>query len=542
MGTIKSLTAQEIVEHIQSLEDRSDRCYEGLELLDRNSWNVGVWASLVQAAVYVESQIPREAYGGKSHLIMLLNLSRIMPIMCGWCKTYGNSRTAPISQFRWSRARQLATYAAFAVAGRYPPFCVTFPAWHRDLMSAETFEPNGVTFFSSGDRMERRVSAYQKGIGPGNIPAPTVPRVPDMEALILEAMETIRNGALEIHYPRPDRLLRVLNETYQSRLAGAFRRYEGIPLGGFSLRDFRTVYASLTAIATAHEHLSFRWLLGRRYPIESIVINHPRQQWVDLLSGLSEIAPDIVDAIISDMTLGASRVLDLLVHPFVALDDDGRRLGVLPHFVLASNAEENMLRTCSNIRPRFYNAASALKEAEMREELDSLLSPFRLSGPAKLRGDLPDIDLLVEDVETSTVAICELKWGRKPYSVIEHLSRDAELFKGTTQLQMIQTFLSEHTDFLRERGLLGRNLVEYRRVEYLLVARDHMKWIPPDGQRAIVSFNPFKSMLEKDDLAAALDRLLSYDWLPVEGKDFRVEFKDDTVNGVTMRSESFFPM
>ena len=79
-------------------------------------------------------------------------------------------------------------------------------------------------------------------------------------------------------------------------------------------------------------------------------------------------------------------------------------------------------------------------------------------------------------------------------------------------------------------------------MEYLLVARDHMKWIPPDGQRAIVSFNPFKSMLEKANLAAGLDQILSYDWLPVEGKDFRVEFKDDTVNGVTMRSESFFPM
>lgn len=409
-------------------------------------------------------------------------------------------------------------------------------------MSAEIFEPNGVAFFSSGDRMERRVSAYQKGMGPGNAPAPSVPRVPDMEVLILEALKTIRNGALEIRYPQPVRLLRVLNETYQDRLAGAFRRYEGIPLGGFSLREFRAVYASLTAIASAHEHLSFRWSLGRRYPLESIVLNHTRQQWVDSLSGLSGIAADTVDAIISDMTLGASRLLDLMVHPFVALDDDGRRLGVLPHFVLASNAEENILRTCSNIRPRFYNAASVLKEAEMREELDYVISPFRLAGPAKLRGDLPDIDLLVEDVETSTVAICELKWGRKPYSVIEHLSRNAELVKGTRQLQVIQTFLSEHTDFLRERGLLGRNLAEYRRVEYLLVARDHMKWIPPDGQRAIVSFNPFKSMLEKANLAAGLDQILSYDWLPVEGKDFRVEFKDDTVNGVTMRSESFFPM
>ncbi len=400
MGTIKSLTSSEIVEHIQSLEDRSDRCYEGLELLERNSWNVGAWAGLVQAAAHVESQIPREAYGGKSHLVTLLNLSRIIPIVCGWCRLYGSQSTAPISQFRWSWARRLATGTAFALAARYSPFCATFPAWHRDLLLAETFEPNGVTFSFSGDRMERRVSAYQKGMGPGNAPATTVPRLPDMEALILEAMETIRSGALEIQYPQPVRLLRLLNETYRDRLAGAFRRYEGIPLGGFSLRDFRTVYASLTAMASAHEHLSFRWSLGRRYPLESIVLNYTRRHWVDLLSELSGVIPDIVDAIITDMTLGASRLMDLMVHPFVALDDDARRLGVLPHFVLASNAEENILRTCSNIRPRFYDAASAAKEDEMRDELNSLASPFRLSGPAKLRGDLPDIDLVVEDTET----------------------------------------------------------------------------------------------------------------------------------------------
>jgi len=35
---------------------------------------------------------------------------------------------------------------------------------------------------------------------------------------------------------------------------------------------------------------------------------------------------------------------------------------------------------------------------------------------------------------------------------------------------------------------------------------------------------------------------MSYDWLPVEGRDFGVEFEDDTVNGVAMRSESFFPV
>jgi hypothetical protein len=91
----------------------------------------------------------------------------------------------------------------------------------------------------------------------------------------------------------------------------------------------------------------------------------------------------------------------------------------------------------------------------------------------------------VEDAKTSTVAICELKWGRKPYSVIDHISRDAELVKGTRQLQMIQTFPSEHPDFLRVRGFLQKTMTEYRRVEYLLIARDHFKWIPSNERRQI---------------------------------------------------------
>src|SRR5208283_3444640 len=172
----------------------------------------------------------------------------------------------------------------------YSPFCATFPAWHRDLVSAELFGPDGVTFFSLDDTTGRRISAYQKSIGPGNTPAPTVPRLPEMETLIVEVMGTIRGGALEINYPRPGRLLRHLNETYENRLATAFRRYEGIPLGQYSLKDFRAVYAALSAVAGAHEHISFRWSLGRRYPLESIVLNYTRQSWIDLQSGLSAVA------------------------------------------------------------------------------------------------------------------------------------------------------------------------------------------------------------------------------------------------------------
>jgi len=255
---------------------------------------------------------------------------------------------------------------------------------------------------------------------------------------------------------------------------------------------------------------------------------------------LSSISADTVSTILDDLSLGATRLADMLVHPFVALDYENRQLSVLPHFVLLSNSEDNILRTCSMIRPRFYNATSAEKENEMREGLCSLTSPFKLNGPIKLpRGDLPDIDLLVEDIGTGTVAICELKWGRKPYLASEFVSRNAELVKGWDQLRMIQEFVQGNPQFLRDRGFLSRSLGDYTRVNYLLVARDHLMWIPPSWGRAIVAFNPFKAMLQKADLSAGLGQLLSYEWLPVEGKDFKVVVESMTLNGVTLRDEVF---
>jgi hypothetical protein len=328
---------------------------------------------------------------------------------------------------------------------------------------------------------------------------------------------------------------------YQDRLGSAFRRYEGITLGRYCLKGFRTVYAALLSVAAAHEHICYRWSLGRKFPFGSAVIHYARTHWVSLLSELSLTDAEIVSAIIDDLTLGATRLSDLMVHPFVSLDEDKRRLGLSPHFVLASNSEENILRTCSLVRPRFHNAASAEKEQEMREELSSERSPFNLRGPIWLRGDLPDIDLLVEDPQSSTVAICELKWGRKPYFVTERRSRDVELKRGADQLAMIQKFPRSDPSFLQKRGLVKDRLDEYRRVEYLLVARDHLMWIPPSDARAIVGFNPFQAMLKRPDLAVGLTKLLSYEWLPVEGKDFTVATESSTVNGVTIRSETFYP-
>jgi hypothetical protein len=81
---------------------------------------------------------------------------------------------------------------------------------------------------------------------------------------------------------------------------------------------------------------------------------------------------------------------------------------------------------------------------------------------------LPDgsteIDVLIEDVISSTVFLGELKWIRKPAKALERISREEDLFKGVHQLELIRDYGRQHPNFLLDRGKLSKPLDAYDKV------------------------------------------------------------------------------
>lgn len=63
----------------------------------------------------------------------------------------------------------------------------------------------------------------------------------------------------------------------------------------------------------------------------------------------------------------------------------------------------------------------------------------------------------------------------------------------------------------------------------------------PCDQIATVQFDAFvRVMTRSDDLRGAMDELLQYEWLPVEGANFAVRLESAAVNGVSIESEVFY--
>jgi hypothetical protein len=74
-----------------------------------------------------------------------------------------------------------------------------------------------------------------------------------------------------------------------------------------------------------------------------------------------------------------------------------------------------------------------------------------------------------------------------------------------------------------------------------LIARDHWRWVEPRDGIAIVEFEAvLRALRRAEDLRSAANELFTYDWLPVDGREFFVRHDRATVNGVSIESEVFY--
>lgn len=248
--------------------------------------------------------------------------------------------------------------------------------------------------------------------------------------------------------------------------------------------------------------------------------------------------------IIEDLTFGEHKPVDLHQELFVRLTQEGHIRGVLPHFVLSTRMDENLLRTLSRNDQDLYNKISTFKEQELIEDARiALSSKFSVSGPFDLPKEArTNLDLVVVDEPSSVLLLAELKWIRKPAFIKERIRADEEFLHGLEQLQKVRAFLQANPEYLKTRHAVARNFDEYA-VHFGLVGLEHLVWSDTGPRQFIVEYDTLKKeLLEASSLDIAISRLKSYDWLPIEGSDFELRFESAAVNGVTIEGQSFFTL
>jgi hypothetical protein len=546
MISLKKDATRDTVDSISRIETVADAHYKALRLLNLPK-NISIWGLLVGGIKLIEEEISARGDDTFDLTATLLNVSRFLPVGIKWMHRDGKPVATLVSR-QWSAGLSILVDEAIAMANEYSAFLTRFPMWHQQRYAAELISPAAVRFTALASERGKQVSAFQKGFRPKEGPyrwqrPPKPPQTPRVQELFQHVFDLCKqDGHLGFSYQDPWDLWRELEREYYVRVEAMFRRKDTLSLGLYTLGEFKKFYSAFLAVCAAHEFLCFSWAKNyASYPFDSAVLVRSRSNWVATLAFLNHLRPDRCEAMISDLTFDLSRSVDLHIHPFVALDSSGKTLAVAPQFPLHSRADENILRVSSMVRPKEFDVSSLSKEGEMLAGLTKACSRYTPQGPISLPKPIPDIDLLLSDERSSTVLLVEMKWIRKTVRPVEIKDRDAEVLKGINQLQQIQGFLLEHPEHLSESGRLPKPMNEYKNVRYFLVARDHWLWVEPNDRIAIVEYEEFlASVLRSTNLLSAINELLSYEWLPVLGRDFTIKYDRATVDGVSLESEVYY--
>ena len=546
MAYLKKEAPADVLEILHQAEAQADECWRVLQIMQKPS-NLAIWALLTGAVGMVEREQAKRDSNTPHFDAMLLNVGRLLAIGVKWAIRHGQPAALPLDR-SWTHELAAAVDQAISLAKPYSHFEVCFQGFHKDRSAVEVVSPTDLRFTTPGGERDRQVSAYQKGLLPreGRFAGQRAAQQPQSPR-VREAAERVLRGCLQtsarsFEYGDPWDLWRKLLPEYTERVNALARRADSLSLGDYRLDEFNRFYVALISVCAAHEFLCFRFgQISGVYPIESAVMVRSASQWTDVLSALSGVAPAKCQVMVSDLTFSVTQSVDLHVHPLIPCDGANGTLALVPPFPLHSRHDENILRVCSQRRPQVYDVASLEKQSEMLAAARAAGARYGVDGPIRLPSPNPDIDLIALAESCSTVIIAELKWIRKSVRPAEIADRDAEVLKGVGQLETIRKFLQENPEHLFAIGRLPRRLDEYEHVHYLLVARDHWCWVEPHDAIAIVEFEAFaRAFGRASNLLEAVRDLLTYDWLPVEGRDFTIRYDRATVNGISIESQVFY--
>jgi hypothetical protein len=546
---LKSDASPKVVALVKEIEDRCEKWAANLALVSDFPHDTAVWGILTQIIDLIEQQIKQFGHGSQQQREAMINLGRAGARLLN--EISAMKLTNSDSWLRWTSGLRESSRQAVLTSHNCENFEGCFITWHQNRRAVEVLSTNRLRFsIPQPSQMDRRIQAHQQGRRipgwPSTVDNPVDKSFVD-DSDVYRLVEQLcgkvtLEGALAIRYPDDSELLTLLRDIHYEKLGRAFRRNPAFDLGGYDLAAFRQFFAVLESICAVHEYICDFW--GKRcgrYPFESAVIVKPVSEWIRIVKNLCSLNENQIRLMLSDLTFGRIRALDIYIHPFVP-SHDSDRLFLIPHFIMNSRPEENILRVCSYARRGYYQPISNAKEEEMRESIKTVC-PGRYSvfGPLKLPDPkLPDIDIIIKDSLASHLLIGELKWLRKPTRVIDHEEKSAELEDGFRQLRAIRSFLERSPRYLRERGILESKDGDPK-LSFAVIARDYLRYSEQADDSWLAEFDAVAWTLGRSlNLTECVSKLQAFEWLPVEGRDFTAQFDSSILEGVTIESEAFY--
>ena len=319
---------------------------------------------------------------------------------------------------------------------------------------------------------------------------------------------------------------------FANRLANAIvfpsRSPADAKCGGYSLGDYLIFWSKLVEFTLTHT-LYCAWSGLEGHAWGSVVMQCRKGDLLRDLKLPSLLSSSKALRIVEDITYDVDLVRpDVRSQPLFPAASDC--LLIAPQLILTTNWEPCILRLWAKKYGDCYGGEIASQKGLLARELEAQVRSrgFRTCSLRRLRKEgriLTDVDVAAFDVNSSVLALFEVKWVIDVDSVREVRDADVELEKGTQQLEEAKEFILG--DWERARNQLfsaGNDLSQPKKTYTFLIPSGHVGSNALPDEPPIVPYELARKLLselpEDLDLENVCKRLTEEIRKPREGQHY----------------------
>ncbi len=350
---------------------------------------------------------------------------------------------------------------------------------------------------------------------------------------------------------------RMVSDTIKSMSPGydiAFSLPPKWQFSRYSLGDFRRVFEAVLAIASIH------WR-ARMIAIEKgcdncgyidSIYKPTCDELLRRVVRYSGVSDEKVLSVFDDLTYGnrgvPKRELDPALQPLIKLNSN--QYAIMPSLWMSLSPERNLTVLLNKLdsEKKIYAKLVGEKEDLMKEQFTTGLSDKDFKFISDNITNLTDVDLAIVNHSEKVCLLLELKWFIAPAEFREVIHKSEEIKKGISQvLKLKQAFVNNHklllekleidSNYRLEGIVVSQNWIGYANVqnpEVPVIRADHL----------------IAKLKAAESLRATMEWLMERNYLPKEGKDFKVKeitrtIGDWSVKWSTTRpliKDAFFPL
>ena len=248
-------------------------------------------------------------------------------------------------------------------------------------------------------------------------------------------------------------------------------------------------------------------------------------------TGLDE---ETTGALLEDHTYGSRgiRQPDLALQPLIPVVPD--KLGIAPNLVLCSRLERNFAVLMNRIPEEraIYSSLSADREDRSRGRIVDTVTRMRIR---HWHGNVPgwaaasEVDLALMDETSKSCLIVELKSFVAPAEVREIWERSEEIAEGIAQVRVRRELASTHGEALH--GVL--EIDETWKIDWAVASESSVGGVYVQAEDVPVVRTPhlLRKIVSNGGLEGIGEWLRERDYLPVEGRHYRVEEEEPSMAG-----------